>query len=180
MHAVRSLVRRRAGVGIAQRYFASRAAVSHYKAAVQQLKHAIDSPACANTIFETSKWPGGESSKISDLVKSELASGESTLTVPGDGDGKEILVRAPVDFSNSGENVPALKMNLPTVQSVEKLLQKRAEQKEFLLPVQLQESVKKFFDAFLSKRSEHAAMLSVWGPKTIRDSMGEVGLRNIF
>ena len=63
--------------------------VSDYKAAVEKLKQAIDSPACANKIFETSKWPNGEISNISNHVKTELTSGEKILTVPGDGDGKD-------------------------------------------------------------------------------------------
>jgi len=112
----------------------------------------------------------------------ELAAGEETLEVKvldkaldaSEGGRKTVSITTPLG-PGGGTPVRTVKMCLPNVEDISKIISKRREGNwRIEKPEELAETLEKYLkDKFVGKGSDHVALLAAWGPKAVPDAEGE-------
>lgn len=110
----------------------------------------------------------------------ELRASEDEMEVlvlgePLSSEGRRSVVAPTPVGPDGGAPVRKVRMALPTVDDISRLLQTRREQNPRVeKPEDLSNMLEKYLkDKFYGKRSDHVALLSAWGPKALGDSEGE-------
>jgi len=156
--------------------------VSTIRASAMSLRDAFGSREKIAEIAKEADAPFDDS-KVIARVASELESksdheeidvlllGEALTSSP---DRRQLTVTTPCGPSG-GPAVRKVRMNLPAVEDMKRLLdQRKEEDSKFKGSTEINEFVEKFLkEKYYGRRDDHVAQIAVWGPKAVGDAQGE-------
>lgn len=148
--------------------------------ASRRLRDAIRSQQAVDDVSALADAPPDTDAVIMRL-RHELREGQDEVEVlmlgeplPASGR-RSVVARAPGPSEGGGPSLRSLKMALPTVEDINRLISKRKEETPRIESNQkLVDALEKYLnEKFLGKSSAHVALLAAWGPKAIADAEGE-------